>query len=101
MGQNPTTLNILAPEINRMEYIEVFSLLAKAAEQIEDGVTCLELNRYENGPVFEGPQRPAEPARPAAARPARPNKTEKKSRWKALGDKLSSWMSEDDVNDDQ
>ena len=32
-GQNPMGLNILNPEINRLEYIEVFSLLAKAAER--------------------------------------------------------------------
>ena len=101
MGQNPSTLNILAPEINRMEYIEIFSLLAKAAEQIEDGVTCVELNRYENGPVFEGPQRSAEPVRPAAERPVRPSQPPKKSRWKSLGVKLSKLMSEDDANDDQ
>ena len=55
-GQNPMGLNILNPEINRMEYIEVFSLLAKAAEMIEDGETCVELNKYEDGPTFEGGQ---------------------------------------------
>ena len=57
-GQNPMGLNILNPDINRMEYIEVFSLLAKAAEMIEDGETCIELNKYADGPTFEGPQRP-------------------------------------------
>lgn len=103
MGQNPSTLNILSPEINRMEYIEIFSLLAKAAEQIEDDVTCVELNRFENGPVFEGPQRPAEPERPAAARPARPGKPEKRNKGflKKLGDKLTTLMSEDDNDDEQ
>ena len=103
MGQNPPTLNILAPEINRMEYIEIFSLLATAAEQIEPGETCVELNRYENGPVFEGPQRPAEPARPAPERPARTSKPIKKGKgfFKKLGDKLNVLMSEDDANDDE
>ncbi|MBQ6165919.1 MAG: cell division protein FtsA [Muribaculaceae bacterium] len=103
LGQNPSTLNILSPEINRMEYIEVFSLLAAAAEQIEDGVTCVELNRYENGPVFEGPQRTAEPARPAAAaRPVKTAKPEKKGSgfFTKLGKKLNNLMSEDDANDD-
>lgn len=52
MGQNPSTLNILNPEINRMEYIEIFSLLANAADKIGDGETCVELNRYEDGPVL-------------------------------------------------
>ena len=103
MGQNPQSLNILSPEINRMEYIEIFSLLAKAAEQIEDGVTCVELNRYENGPVFEGTTRTAEPPRNDNSKrddSKRPPKSEKKSRWKALGDKLSRLMSEDDANED-
>ena len=104
MGQNPSTLNILNPEINRMEYIEIFSLLAKAAEQIEDGETCIELNRYENGPVFEGPQRGTEPARPAYDRPARPPRQEKEKKGKGfftrLGAKLNNLMSEDDANDD-
>ena len=102
MGQNPSTLNILSPEINRMEYIEIFSLLAKASEQIEDGETCVELNRYEDGPVFEGTGRTVEPPRSDdSKRPTeRPPRREKKSRWKALGDKLSRLMSEDDANDD-
>ncbi len=102
LGQNPSTLNILNPEINRMEYIEVFSLLAKAAELIEDGVTCVELNRYENGPVFEGPQRPVEAPKPAErpSRPAVEPKRKGKGFFKKLGDKLSNLMSEDDPTDD-
>ena len=52
MGQNPVSLNILNGDINRLEYIEVFSLLAEAAERIGQGETCVELNRYED-PGFE------------------------------------------------
>lgn len=100
MGQNPSTLNILSPEINRMEYIEIFSLLAKAAEQIEDGATCVELNRYENGPVFDGPTTTEEPPRPT--KEPRASKPAKKGKgfFKKLGDTLSGLMSEDDANDD-
>ena len=58
MGHNPSSVNFLNSEINRMEYIEIFSLLAEAAERIEAGETCVELNRYVD-PVFEGRQ-PAE-----------------------------------------
>ncbi|MBQ6079856.1 MAG: cell division protein FtsA [Muribaculaceae bacterium] len=107
MGQNPPELNILNGEINRMEYIEIFSLLAEAAEMIEDGETCLELNRYEDDLVFEGTNarnvEPAKPTKPAAERKPKSPKAEKKSRWKAWGDKLSRLMSEDDetVEDDQ
>lgn len=103
LGQNPPTLNVLNPEINRMEYIEVFSLLAKAAEMIESGETCVELNKYENGPTFEGTaasRQHTEPERPAEREP-RPKKPEKRNRWKKWTDKLSSLMSEDDVNDEE
>ena len=103
LGQNPPTLNILNPEINRMEYIEVFSLLAKAAEMIENGETCVELNKYENGPTFEGAaanRQFTEPERPVEREP-RPKKPEKRNRWKKWTDKLSSLMSEDDATDDE
>ncbi|MBQ9555529.1 MAG: cell division protein FtsA [Muribaculaceae bacterium] len=102
MGQNPTTLNILNPEINRMEYIEVFSLLAKAAELIEDGATCVELNRYDS-PVFEGTV-PVKPE-PVVEQPERPRVSEKPRKEKGWGrkwaDKLKSLMSEDDMDDEQ
>ena len=105
LGQNPPTLNILNPEINRMEYIEVFSLLAKAAEMIDSSDTCVELNKYENGPTFEGSNAQsanqyAEPARPVEHEP-KPKKPEKRNRWKKWTEKLSSLMSEDDVTDEE
>ena len=103
-GQNPMGLNILNPEINRMEYIEVFSLLAKAAEMIEDGETCIELNKYADGPTFNGPIRSTEPVAPNYGRqheePREPKKKTGKNRWKVWGDKLSRLMSEDDVTED-
>ena len=103
-GQNPMGLNILNPEINRMEYIEVFSLLAKAAEMIEDGESCIELQQYADGPTFEGPRAPRheyvgpEPEQPKE--PKEPKKKPGKSRWKAWGDKLSRLMSEDDATEE-
>ena len=104
MGQNPSTLNILNPDINRLEYIEVFSLLAKAAEQIEQGETCVELNKYVDGPTFEGPipVQPAaaqQPAEPRTSKPAKPKKTG--GRWEILKSKLSRLMSEDEEADDE
>ena len=102
MGQNPSMLNILNPEINRMEYIEVFSLLAKASEMIPEGESCIELNRYED-PSFEVKGAPAAPTRPVEqpANPAKPAKPKKRPGWfKNVTKKLNDLMSEDDPNDD-
>ena len=102
-GQNPMGLNILNPEINRLEYIEVFSLLAKAAEMIEPGETCVELNKYvDGGPKFDGPV-PAqneEPTPVQESRTTKDKKPEKKKPWKSWADKLSRLMSEDDMSED-
>ena len=103
MGQNPAMLNVLIPEINRMEYIEVFSLLAKAAEMIEDGQTCVELNQYTNDPVFVGgPSRTYEQRQPEPERKATVKEKSKKSvsRWDKVRQTLNRLMSEDDTTDD-
>ena len=108
MGQNPPTLNILNPDINRMEYIEVFSLLAKAAELIEEGETCVELNNYVDEfvnrpqrPVNDDPEPESEPTKPGKKGPGK-GKTNRISRWDKLRNKLSGLLSEDeDVDDDQ
>ena len=107
MGQNPMTLNILNSDINRMEYIEVFSLLATAAERIEDGETCVELNRYEDGPVLNREGNHQQPTGPTGDE-KRLEKTRKEpkpgSRWGSklgrLRDKLSGLIAEDEDNDD-
>ena len=104
-GQNPMGLNILNPEINRMEYIEVFSLLAKAAEMIEPGETCIELNRFvDDSLMFDGPApRQPEDHQPVREQNAPKNpKTEKKkqSPWRSWTERLSRLMSEDDVAED-
>ena len=111
MGQNPPILNILNSEINRMEYIEVFSLLAAAAERIEDGQTCVDLNRYVDGPTFDtghvqtAPQPQTQQERPAAKQ--RTTEPTKKGSWfggklGGLKKRLDSLMSEDgDDEDDQ
>ncbi len=105
-GQNPMGLNILNPEINRMEYIEVFSLLAKAAEMIEDGESCIELQQYADGLTFEGPRAPSsEYVDQKSELPRESNEPKKKpgrsrSRWAIWGDKLSRLMSEDDATEE-
>ena len=106
MGQNPLSINILNSNINRMEYIEVFALLAQAAEMIEDRETCVELNKYEDGLVFEGGNAAAAVARAEQTREReeseKPEKPKKKgpSRWDKLRNKLSSLMTEDEPDND-
>ena len=101
-GQNPMGLNILNPEINRMEYIEVFSLLAKAAEMIEDGETCIELQQYADGPTFEGPRAPSsEYVDQKLQQPKKPKEPKKKSGFfRNLGAQLNRLMSEDDATEE-
>ena len=102
MGQNPPTLNILNSEINRMEYIEIFSLLAAAADRIEDGESCVELNSVVEGPVMPAAQEP-EPAPSTTRQPKGGNADggkKKASRWGEWKRRLSTLMSEDDDVDD-
>ena len=103
MGQNPLSINILNSGINRMEYIEVFAILAQAAEIIKPGETCVELNKYEDGPVFEGDKAPRyepdeepEPEKKPAKKPA------KKPGWmRGLADRFARIMSEDEEDEEQ
>ena len=102
MGQNPPTLNILNSDINRMEYIEIFSLLAAAAERIEDGESCVELNSVEVGPVF--PTKDEEPGfekSRVANKPKEGVKQPKKPKpWGKWADRLKNLMQEEDDTDD-
>lgn len=108
MGQNPPTLNILNSDINRMEYIEMFSLLATAAERINEGETCVEISRFVDdpvGPVMEhGNDYSQQPTKPIEEKPSKPVKGPKKgrwgSKWRNLQDKLSGLITEDEDNDD-
>ena len=100
MGQNPPSLNILNSDINRMEYIEVFSLLAAAAELIEPGETCLELNSITSGPDF--PVRDPEPEPEENDKPERQGKKKPKpNKLKSWRDRLITLISEDEDNDDE
>lgn len=104
MGQNPPTLNILNSDINRMEYIEVFSLLAAAAERIQDGETCVELNATSVGPEFPSRNQdhvPDQPKKPANEKSDKKRPRPTNSRWKTWKDRLVGLMSEDDDTDEQ
>lgn len=101
MGQNPVSLNILNGEINRMEYIEVFSLLAEAADRIGQGESCVELNKYED-PTFEVRQqeqvRRTEDTGRTEKKPA--DKGSKKPGWiKNLTERFGRLMTEDDEDE--
>ena len=105
LGQNPLSINILNSSINRMEYIEVFALLAKAAELIPDGETCIELNKYADGPVFRGPVNPEpepEPEPDPDPDPRRkPKRPKKPGLMRGLVDRFKSIMSEDEESDEE
>ncbi len=106
MGQNPPTLNVLNGEINRMEYIEVFSLLASAADRIEVGETCIERNNYVDAtPGMIGGTIPADNSAGQQASPADntrvADKSKKSSMWGDWKKRITSWMSEDDDDDNQ
>ena len=102
LGQNPLSINILNSSINRMEYIEVFALLAKAAELIPDGETCIELNKYADSLVFRGPVNPDPEPEPDPERESKrkPKKTSGRSRWERLREKLSGLMTDDESDED-
>ena len=102
MGQNPPTINILNSNINRMEYIEIFSLLAAAAERIEDGETCVELNSVAEGPIMpkREPENPERPLRTSRAEEPEKQGTKKSKPWEILAIKLKNLMSEEEDTDD-
>lgn len=94
MGTTPPGINILNHEINKFEYIQVFSLLTKAAEIIADGTTCVHRHVYEaaDGPIIQ--QEPVE----EEDEPKKPEKKKKRflASWK---EKIEELLSEDGTND--
>jgi len=97
-GQYPQTLNILNHNINRPEYIEVFSILAKAADEIEPNETCVERHNFDDGPTVTKPVEPA--VQPEPNKPE-PHKRAGKGWWSRIISKASNLMAEDDEDDDQ
>lgn len=97
LGQNPSSLNVMSPEHNRLEYIQMFSLLAAAADKIDANDSCVEMNTYDDGPGINIPQTEPEPEREPERKPEPARK--KKSRFASWLDKVNSIMSEDDDND--
>lgn len=99
MGQAPSkNISIRDLRYNKPEYINILSLIVKAADDMKFGENCIERNNYE-APIIE-------PTNPEPAAPADDPKTtdkdpkkgggKKKSRWERLKENLSKIISEDD-----
>lgn len=101
-GSYPSTLNILDHTINKPEYIELFALLAKGAELLPEGATCLERRSYEpEGPQFAMPAgAPAAAARPQPEQEPQPQPDKKRrSIFGGFKRKLDKLLSESDIED--
>jgi cell division ATPase FtsA len=93
LAQCPATLNILNHNYNRPENIELFSLLAKAAELIEPNETCLERRTFESPDVNPRPS----DAQPVNEPTKAPKKDKQKTSWiRSMARKFSQYMSEDE-----
>jgi hypothetical protein len=83
----------------------VFSLLAAAAERIEEGETCVDLNSV--GPIISDvyqphDDQPVEPERPVKNNPGKKKpKSSNGGKWKAWKDRLVGLISEDEDADDE
>lgn len=98
MGTAPKTLNIVDHSINRSDYIEIFSLLSKAAEIIPEGQSCIERHNYEDGPeINEGPglngpepeEQPKEEEKPETGK-------KKRKWWEKVKEQASQLLGEGD-----
>lgn len=95
LGQYPQTLNITNHAINKPEYIQVFSLLARGADMMSRGETCVERHSYESPMV--PPQAPEAPVVPPQPEPSKPHK---RSFIEKLRDKAKEFFTEDEETDE-
>jgi hypothetical protein len=100
IGSYPTTLNILDHAINKLEYIEIFALLAKGAEVIPAGFSCLERRIYGDGPTFNN-NTPAEPEPTPEPKTEEKPQKKKKGFLKNLTNKMKGLLDENDADDDR
>lgn len=80
IGSIPSSLSITDQRLNRIEYIELYSLLARAAEVMKPGDSCISINEYENGDIeiskpVETPVSAPAPAEPVQQTAKKPKKT--------------------------
>ena len=96
MGSYPQSLNILDHSINRMEYIQIFSLLAKGAAIIPDGQSCVQRHNYEDGPTMNVQAEAKKPETPIEKVPEEDKKKKKKRGWfESMLNRASSLLEED------
>ena len=105
MGSYPKTLNILDHNINRAEYVQIFSLLSNAAAKMPYNQSCVRLNTYGDtdqdfvtpdyssnrsydddddygyGRFREEPTRPGKPSRTSNSRERTEPKRQKRRTW--------------------
>lgn len=103
MGSYPSTLNILDHAINKPEYVQLFALLAKAADIIPEGFSCLERPNYEDGPLMDNTSAPSTP-NPDDTPEEVPEKESRKkggSFWKRMVEKAGQLLDENDAEDEK
>ena len=102
-GSVPHTLNILDYTINKPDYIQILSLLAKGAKLLPFGESCLDLNIYDDGAglrVNTVPKTaPEDNPKPTENPKVKKEKERKKGKWDSWRKKLSGLLEEND-NDD-
>lgn len=103
MANFPQTLNITNSRIlGKPEYVEVLSLLAEAAQNIDPMDTCVEVHSYDNGDAFDvhgpaaQPTQPAEPVKPEAPKTPKGPKGQKPGLFSNLAKRLGGLLSEPD-----
>lgn len=101
MGHYPQSLNILNHSFNKPEYIEVFALLAKAADDIQPNETCVARRHYDDGFTVNGGntqtkdvQEDKEPQTDSESK-----KKKKTSMWDNLRKRVSDMFTEDDADE--
>lgn len=100
LGQAPKSLNIRDLRYNKPEYVDVLSLVAKAAEDLKPGESCVERNSYE-APVIE--TRKDEDDEPKIEEKDKGKKQPSKGKgfWGKLRGKLEDLVSDPDEDDDE
>ena len=92
MGKAPKSLNILDHSINRNEYIQIFSLLTRAAEIIPEGQSCLMRHNYEDGPsmpvIEDKPEEQPKVDEPEARK-------KKRKWWEKMKDTASQFLGDE------
>lgn len=103
LGQAPKTLSIRDLRYNKPEYINALSLVAKAADDIKFGETCLERNNYGSPEILK----PAGDTETDSngddenkKKPGKEKGPKKRSKWSIWREKLGNLINEDDDDED-